>query len=104
MLITAKTEIKGLRLELSVADAKGVLKDPSKLQTEIRVMLRHYEIELGTEHEGKYGRNYQDAKKDKKKPFVCVCGNDFVHEAWMRKHQKGCAKFKLFEEEQLASE
>ena len=88
MLITAKTEIKGIRMELSIADAKEVLRNPKKVQTEIRVILEHYKIDVPT------------ATDDKPpvKPFKCVCGKDYLHKSWMEKHQKSCEQFKLAED------
>ena len=84
MLITAKTEIKGIHLELSVADAKDYLKNPKKLQTEIRMILENYKVELGPEHKG------GQVADDKPEKFTCACGKEYTHLAWLERHQREC--------------
>lgn len=91
MLITAKTEIKGIRLELSIADAKEVLRNPRKIQTEIRVMLKHYDVELPAES------ITVSTKKKRARNFVCVCGKDYTSQVYLDKHQRDCADLKAQE-------
>ena len=84
MLITAKTEIRGIHMELSVMDAKECLKNPKKVQTEIRVILENYGIELGPEHMG------GQAKKEER-PFACPwCPREYKYEAHLIKHTEKC--------------
>jgi hypothetical protein len=86
MLITAKTEIKGIHLELSVADAKAVLRNPKKLQTELRVILENYGVELGSEYKG--GKE----EVDKSLPhFPCPwCEKVYKYQAYLNRHTEKC--------------
>ena len=91
MLITAKTEIRGIHMELSVTDAKDCLKNPKKLQTEIRTILENYGVKLGPEHLG---------VTEEEKPFICPwCRKGYVHEARLETHKLNCPK--LVEEDEL---
>ena len=80
MLITAKTEIKGIRLELSVTEAKQCLENPGKIQTELRTVLNLYDIELEPEQ----------IVKDKKL-FSCPwCGKEYKFQAHLNRHTEKC--------------
>ena len=46
MKTTLKTEIKGIAVELSIEEAKRFLKDPGRVQNEVRTMLRGGGIEV----------------------------------------------------------
>lgn len=84
MLITAKTEIKGIHMELSVADAKECLKNPKRLQTELRVILENYGVELGSEHKGG-----QEVKEEK--TFSCPwCPKEYKYQAYLNRHTEKC--------------
>ena len=94
MLITAKTEIRGIHLELSVTDAKELLKNPKKLQTEIRTILENYGVELGPEHRG-------DQEVKEEKPLVCPwCQKRYKHKARLDTHTANCPEY-IEEESQL---
>ena len=74
-------------MELSVADAKECLRNPKKIQTELRVILENYGVELGPEH--KRGR---EEKVDKSLPhFPCPwCEKVYKYQAYLNRHTEKC--------------
>ena len=61
-----KTEIKGVAVELSIEEAKRFLTNPSRVQTEVRTMLRGGGIDVP-----------DNPSRERKKEICPHCGKEF---------------------------